>query len=79
VLVDDIASSGRTLVEAARAALAAGAVAVDAAVTHALLADDAQREMTAAGIGRLWSSDSVPHPSNVIAVAPLLAAALQGA
>ena len=37
VLVDDVASTGGTLVECARQALAAGASRVDAAVTHALL------------------------------------------
>ena len=77
VLVDDVASTGRTLIEAATAALAAGAASVDAAVTHALFDDSAAALIAAAGIGQVWSSNSVPHPSNVISVVPLLAQALR--
>jgi ribose-phosphate pyrophosphokinase len=73
VLVDDIASSGRTLVQAARACRAAGAVAVDAVVTHALCAGDDLRALHEGGVERLWSTDSLPHPSNRVALADLLA------
>jgi ribose-phosphate pyrophosphokinase len=76
VLVDDMASTGRTLVAAARLAFAGGAASVDVAVTHALFVGDAMAELKAAGIGHVWSTDCVPHASNAIAVAPLLAAAL---
>jgi ribose-phosphate pyrophosphokinase len=78
VLLDDVASTGRTLVAAARGALAAGAASVDVAVTHALFVDDAQVQVQAAGVRRLWSTDCVPHPSNVVSVVPLLADALRG-
>jgi ribose-phosphate pyrophosphokinase len=78
VLVDDVASTGHTLMAAARAVLALGAASVDAAVTHALLVGDAVQHIHAAGVRHLWSCDSVPHASNVIGTAPLLAAALRG-
>jgi ribose-phosphate pyrophosphokinase len=78
VLVDDVASTGRTLVEAAQGVLAAGAAGVDVAVTHALFVGDALAQVHAAGVGRVWSTDSVPHASNCIAIAPLLAGALRG-
>lgn len=77
VLVDDVVSSGHTLATAAALALAAGAVSVDVAVTHALLAGDALPRIHQAGVGQLWSTDSVPHPSNVVSLAALLASALQ--
>lgn len=77
VLVDDVASTGRTLIEAARAALARGAASVDVAVAHALFVGDALAQVHAAGVRDVWSSDSVPHPSNVIATAPLLAGGLR--
>ncbi len=77
VLVDDVASTGRTLEVAARRLYEAGAASVSAVVTHALFADDAEQRLRAAGVRALWSTDSIPHPSNVIALAPLLAAALQ--
>ena len=77
VLLDDVASTGRTFVEAARGALARGAATVDVAVTHALLVGDALEQLRAAGVGCVWSTDSVEHPTNVVSIAPLLAAALQ--
>lgn len=76
VLMDDVASTGRTLVEAAQACLGAGAHSVDVAVTHALFVGDAQSQLRAAGIGEIWSTDAVPHDTAVVSVAPLLAAAL---
>ncbi|MFY9512064.1 MAG: phosphoribosyltransferase family protein, partial [Rubrivivax sp.] len=78
VLFDDVASSGRTLAAAARGVLAQGAASVDAVVTHAIFAGDAVAAVHAAGVRRLWSSDSVPHASNAVSVVPLLAAALRG-
>src|SRR5690606_810302 len=77
VLLDDVASSGRTLAAAAQQALAAGAATVDVAVTHALFAGDALAVIAAAGVGRVWSTDCISHPSNAIAMAPCLAQALQ--
>ncbi len=79
VLLDDVASTGRTLVAAARGALARGAASVDVAVTHGLFVGDALQQVRAAGVRQVWSSDSVPHASNAVSVVPLLAAALRGA
>ncbi len=76
VLLDDVASTGRTLVAAARGALAQGAATVDVAVSHALFVGDAFAAVRAAGVRHVWSSDCVPHASNVVSVVPLIAAAL---
>jgi ribose-phosphate pyrophosphokinase len=75
-IVDDIASTARTVAQAASLARAAGATEVAVAVTHALFAGDALAHLRAAGVGEVWSTDSVPHASNRIALAPLLAQAL---
>jgi ribose-phosphate pyrophosphokinase len=77
VLLDDMASSGHTLATAAAMALAAGAASVDVAVTHALLAGDALQRIQQAGVGEFWSTDSVVHSSNVVALASLLAQTLK--
>ena len=79
VLLDDVASTGRTLVSAAQGALAAGAASVDVAVTHALFVGDALEAVRSAGVRHVWSSDAVPHATNVISVVPLVATALGGA
>ena len=76
VLLDDIASSGQTLAQAARLLLQAGARSVDVAVTHALFSGDALDVVRQAGVGQVWSTDSVQHESNRIGLAGLLAAAL---
>ena len=77
VLLDDLASTGRTLVEAARGALARGAASVDVMVTHGLFIGDAIEQIRAAGVRDIWSTDCVPHATNAVSVAPLLAAALR--
>ena len=76
VLIDDVASSGRTLAQASRLLLAAGAASVDVAVTHALFAADALAVIHEAGVRHVWSTDCIAHPSNVVSVVPALAAAL---
>ncbi|WP_157263560.1 ribose-phosphate diphosphokinase [Azohydromonas aeria] len=75
VLLDDVASTGQTLIAAATQALARGAASVDVAVTHALFVGDALAQLHEAGVRHVWSTDAVPHPSNVVSVAPLLAQA----
>lgn len=77
VLIDDMASTGRTLAEAARLLREAGATSVDVAVTHALLDAPAQAALHAAGVSEVWSTDCVPHASNAVAMAPALAEALR--
>lgn len=77
VLMDDVASSGRTLAGAAEQLLRAGAASVDVAVTHALFADDALAVIRAAGVDQVWSTDCIAHASNAIAMAPLLAVELR--
>ena len=79
VLIDDVASTGQTLVAAAQGVLARGARAVDVAVTHALFSGDALARLSAAGVRHVWSTDCVPHASNVVSVVPLIAAALRAA
>ncbi|MBB3232859.1 ribose-phosphate diphosphokinase [Halomonas stenophila] len=76
VLMDDVASSGHTVARAAEALLTAGAASVDVALTHALFAGNAMDVIEAAGVGEVWSTDSIAHASNAIPLAPVLARAL---
>jgi ribose-phosphate pyrophosphokinase len=77
VLLDDVASTGRTLVAASRGVLAAGAASVDVVVTHGLFVGDAMLQIKAAGVRHVWSTDCVPHESNAVSVVPLLAEAVR--
>jgi ribose-phosphate pyrophosphokinase len=77
VLVDDIVSSGGTLITCAGVLAAAGARSVDAVVTHALFAPDLVLRFFAAGIRSVKSTDSVTHPTNAISLDEVLAEALR--
>ena len=77
LLVDDIVSSGSTLVACAHNIIEAGATSVDAIVTHALFPPDTNKEFIRAGIRSVRSTNSVPHPTNAIALDGALAAALR--
>lgn len=78
VLVDDIASSGRTLAVAARSLAQCGYPRPVVAVVHALFAGDALDTLSPL-CSRIVSTDAVPHPTNAIALAPLVAGALKEA
>ena len=73
VLVDDVASTGRTLEMTARALTPHRPASISVLVTHALFVGDALRRLSDAGVKQVWSCDAIPHPSNRIRLAPLLA------
>jgi ribose-phosphate pyrophosphokinase len=77
LLIDDIVSSGGTLIACAKALVAAGATTIDAVITHALFAPELTRDFLQAGIRSIRSSHSVPHPTNAIVLDEIFAAALR--
>ena len=76
VLVDDIASSGRTLADAAKKLDAAKAGTISVLVTHALFAAGALEQLQQSGVKNIWSTDSVLHDSNAIHLDSLIAESL---
>lgn len=76
VIVDDIVSTGRTLIAAIGKAREHGASTARVALVHALFDQSVLQAMVAAGADEVVSTDSVPHPTNAIPLAALLAAAL---
>jgi ribose-phosphate pyrophosphokinase len=79
VLLDDIVSTGETMLAAARLLAKAGLGAPVCIAVHALFDDGAQRRLLEAGATRVLSCDTVAHPSNAIRMAPLLARAVRQA
>lgn len=75
VLVDDIASSGRTLVAAGEALRDAGFSPPICVVVHAVFARGAFAEVSGVAT-RTASTDTLAHVSNAITIAPLIAEAL---
>lgn len=76
VLIDDIASSGRTLIEAAKGIVAQGLPAPDCVVVHALFAEESFAALSAVA-SRIVSTDSALHASNAIPLGELLAESLR--
>ena len=77
VIIDDMASTGQTIIQAAKLLKEKKVRAVHCAVTHALFYEEVTENMRQAGIRNVWSTDSVQHPSNQIGLAPALAAAFE--
>ncbi|MGR9051723.1 MAG: ribose-phosphate diphosphokinase [Gammaproteobacteria bacterium] len=73
IVVDDMASTARTLADSVRLLKKAGAADVYATITHALFCGDAEAHLRAAGIAAVWSTDSISHPSSCIKLDALLA------
>jgi ribose-phosphate pyrophosphokinase len=83
ILIDDLISTGGTLVEAAEHLLEAGASSVYAGATHPVLADNALERLFASSLERVVVTNTIPvgPPDQndkfvVLSIAPLLAEAI---
>ena len=74
VLVDDIVSSGRTIIETIGHLARLGVPAPVVVAIHPVFAGEAYTALQAAGATRVISTDTIAHPSNAISMAPSLAA-----
>lgn len=76
VLVDDIVSTARTMIETVGHLGRAGMRPPVCVAVHGIFAGDAYDDLSAAGAGRIVTSNTVPHASNGIDVRDLLADAI---
>jgi len=81
VIVDDMISTGGTLVQAAKLLKSRGAGAIHVAATHGIFAGNALELIEQSAIDRIFVTDTVPTPEGirrveVVSVAPLLAEAI---
>jgi ribose-phosphate pyrophosphokinase len=77
VIIDDMASTGRTLAKAADLLFAAGAQQIKAVITHPLFCGDAESHIIQAGVTQIWSTDSISHTSACIYLDKLLAQGIE--
>ncbi|MDQ3341706.1 MAG: ribose-phosphate diphosphokinase [Myxococcota bacterium] len=77
VVIDDIVSTGRTMLEATRMLRAAGSAAPMCVAIHAVFADAVQDALVAAGASGIVTCDTIPHASNRICISDTLADALR--
>jgi ribose-phosphate pyrophosphokinase len=75
VLVDDVISSGETLAAAVRALRAAGWPAPACLAVHPVFAGGAERVLAAAGAAAVVTCNTIAHPSAILDLQDLLAAA----
>ena len=76
VIVDDIVSSGATVMAVAKALKMAGARTITAYAVHALSDQRVAFLIRLAGVSKIRSTSSVPHPTNAISITDMICAAL---
>lgn len=77
VLVDDIISTARTMIETIRHLVRANRKAPVCVGVHAVFSSSAYADLRAAGAGRVVTCNTISHESNGIDVSPLIAGALR--
>jgi ribose-phosphate pyrophosphokinase len=73
IVIDDIVSTGKTMIAATRQLRAAGSAAPMCVAIHAVFADSLLEELTSAGAAGLVTCDTIAHASNRICVVEPLA------
>jgi ribose-phosphate pyrophosphokinase len=76
VILDDIISSGGTMIKAVVYAKRQGAKTVNVACVHPLLTEEVKNKILSAGADEIVATDSIQNPISVVSIAPLIAEAL---
>ena len=79
IILDDIISTGGTIVGAAKILREQGAKHVFCACVHGLLIGDAEKRILDAGVEEIVGTDSVPGSISKVSLAPLISQELKGA
>lgn len=88
IVLDDMISTGGTMIRAAQACLARGAAEAIAVATHGLFVDGGTALLSAPAIEEIWVTDSLPAPASlfegaapkpvrIVPLGPLLAGVIQ--
>lgn len=77
VIIDDVIASGQTIMRCIQALESAGFEQIECAAVHGIFAEEADSRLLNAGLARLVTTNTVPHPTNAIDVSRLLAGAVQ--
>lgn len=72
VLMDDVISTGQTLLQASNNLKQLGAQHIYCVATHVLLSKSDMERLLQAGVAGIFSTDSVNHPTNTISLCALL-------
>lgn len=72
IIVDDIASTGKTLEQAVEQIQQQRPASISIIVTHAFFVDNAITRLKSMGVANIWSSDSVLHSTNAFSNVDIL-------
>jgi ribose-phosphate pyrophosphokinase len=73
IIVDDIASTGKTLEQAVKQIQQEAPKSISIIVTHAFFVDNAITRLKDMGVANIWSSDSVIHSTNAFSIIDTIA------
>jgi len=77
IIVDDIISTGGTIVNASRILHSQGAMNIKVVCVHPVLVDDALLRIFSTGVEEVIATDTIKSEVSVVSVAPLIAEALK--
>ena len=76
ILVDDMVSSGNTIIQAAKFLKKQNCGKIFVACTHGVLVSDAERKIKAAGISKIVSTNTIPGKTGIVDVSEIIANAI---
>jgi ribose-phosphate pyrophosphokinase len=77
VIIDDVVSSGQTLLKCIEALKLQGITQVNCAAVHGIFADNSDEKLMAKGVVQLITTNSIPHNSNVVDLSSVLKAPIE--
>lgn len=77
VIVDDVISSGNTILQCIQGLRAQGVGHIQCACVHGIFADRADVRIAQAGIDRMVTTNSIPHSSNLVDLSTVLVPAIE--
>jgi len=76
ILIDDMISTGKSIVKATEFLKKQNCRRVYVACTHALLVDDAEKKIRKAGVSKLVSTNTIPGKTSLVDVSAAIAKAI---
>ncbi len=77
IIIDDVISSGHTILECIEALKKQGIKSMACAAVHGVFADNSDKQLLDAGLKQLVTCNTIKHSSNAVDVSPLLVEPIQ--
>ncbi|MBR9910232.1 MAG: ribose-phosphate diphosphokinase [Gammaproteobacteria bacterium] len=72
VIIDDVISSGQTILECIKTLKSKGIDSIQCVAVHGIFADGSDQALVEAGLSQLATSNTIPHSSNAVDITPQL-------